>query len=275
MPNNNDVVVTVNRYTFNMTNLVELIADDTPEITELVVYNGIQREGEPMPEHQPLSPRIGECTNLTTLRLVGCSSIPPEIKNCIALSKLYLDSRFGNDDNDCRIGLPEEIILHNLTSVSIQGGSNLNTDDIISWLAVSCPNLTFLHFWNLPKYTTTQFMRMLQDNEVFIEQFQHQSSMFSFINSNLNEDDLRSFLFDIKPLYPFLPRIYLGNNNIEKNCNNRRKFGSTSYGSTRRKKQTFEAAFKKKQLKKNLEKNLKGNTQITGILNSSNYKWHR
>ena len=213
MANNNDVDVIVKRRTRNMTDLGDITDDELPLITVLTVRNG-RRQGGTTPENKPLSSRIGECTNLDTLHLKGCSSIPVEILSCTMLSSLILDSH-GNEDNDCRIELPEAIILHKLISFHILGDGNWNTDEIISWLAMSCPNLTNLNFRELPRDTTNQFMRLLQDHEAFIEKIKHKILLFSFMNCNLNEDDLRSVIFDIKPLYPRLVVVNLRNNNIE------------------------------------------------------------
>ena len=168
-----------------------------------------------MPENKSLSPRIGSCRNMIILDLTNCSSIPPEILNCTLLSFLNLSSQ-GNDNDDFRIELPERILLPNLTSFCIGGGGNWNTDEIISWLALCNPNLRRgLYFYDLTKDTANQFMRLLQDNEAFIEKFKDKLSMISFCRCNLNEDDARVIIFNIKPLYPRLAGINLKNNNIE------------------------------------------------------------
>ena len=106
MANNNDVDVTVKRYTRNMIDLGDITDDELRVITDLVVLND-RRDGEPMTENKPLSPRIGSCSNMTTLVLVNCSLIPPEISNCTTLSTLILRS-YGNEDHDCRIELQKK-----------------------------------------------------------------------------------------------------------------------------------------------------------------------
>ena len=213
MATNNDD--TVKRISYSMTDLRDITDDELPEITKLFIFTNV-RQGEPLPaENKPLSQRIGLCTNMKELALVKCSGIPLEISNCTLLSILTLFSPGNNDDGDCRIKLTEGIVLRNLTTVTIKGVGNWNADEIISWLAACCPNLRSLHFYDLTKDNASQFLRSLQDNEVFIDVFQYKLVNVSFISCNLNEDDARSILFDIKPLYPRLVYIDLQNNNIE------------------------------------------------------------
>ena len=103
-----------------------------------------------------------------------------------------------------------------MTSVHIWSSSgNWNTDEIISWLAVSCPNLTFLRFGNLPKDTANQFIRLLQNNKAFIEQFNQKLLEISFLNCNLNEEDALIILIGVGQLYPKLCFIDLRDNSIE------------------------------------------------------------
>jgi len=194
--NNDDRVA---RISYSMSDLRDITDDELVEITELTVLNIIP-EGEPIPENKPLSQRIGLCTNMSVLSVVNCSSIPLEISNCTLLSLLILMS-LGNDNGDCRIKLPEGIVLPNLTLFCINGGDNWNVDEIISWVARCSPNLLQLSFYDLTKDTANQFMRSLQDNEAFIEKFKHTLLGIAFWFCNLNEDDALTIYGDIRPLY--------------------------------------------------------------------------
>jgi len=137
-----------------------------------------------------------------------------DLGDIATLSHLFLSSHLENDDNDCRIDLPEGIFLPNLTLFSINGGCNWNADEIISWLASCCGKLRILCFRNLPKDQANQFMRSLQDNEAFIDVFQNKLELVSFNNCNLNEDDALMIYVNIIPLYRRLACIDLVNNNI-------------------------------------------------------------
>ena len=210
----NDVDITVKRSALNMTDLGDITDDELSPITELQVLH-IRREGEPTPEYQPLSPRIGECENLTTLELENCSSIPTEISNCAMLSDLSLSISSGNGDKNCQIELPEGIIVQKMTTFSINGGGIWNTGDIITWLAMCSSNLTALLLQDLTKDAVNQLIRELQNNEAFIEKFKHKLKQITFFNCNLNEDDALVIIVNITPLYPNLVYINLQNNNIE------------------------------------------------------------
>jgi len=204
----------VERYSLNMIDLGEITNDELVGTSHLLVQliKVVPPEGGPILENQPLSPRIGLCTNMTELVVVNCARLPPEISYCMRLSKLFLYSS-GNDDNDCRIELPEGI-LTSLTRVSVRGCGNWNTDEIISWLATFSPNLSSLYFYDVMKDTANQFMTSLQNNEAFLDQFQNKLEIVSFANCNLNEDDAREIIFDINPLYSRLVCIDLEENNI-------------------------------------------------------------
>ena len=217
MANNNDVDVTIERDTLNITDLGDITDDELDDLNELevTVLTDVIPDGEPILENKPLSPRNGLCTNMTKLVLVNCSRIPPEISNCTALSILYLKF-YGNDDIDCRIEFPKGIILLNLTCINVRSSSgNGNTGGIMSWLVMSCPNLTILNFFDLPNDTAIQFMRLLQNNEAFIEQFKHKLLKISFIDCNLNEEDALTILIGVGQLYPRLRSIDLRHNNID------------------------------------------------------------
>jgi len=205
----------VKRNSLNMIDLVEITDDELVGTTHFLVITlkVVPPEGGPIPENQPLSQRIGLCTNMTELVVVNCARLPPEISYCAMLSELRLFSH-GNDGNDCRIELPEGTVLQNLTQVTVQGGGNWNTDEIISWLATFSPNLSSLYFYDVMKDTANQFMTSLQNNEAFLDQFQNKLEIVSFANCNLNEDDAREIIFDINPLYSRLVCIDLEENNI-------------------------------------------------------------
>ena len=215
MATNNDVETAVLiRRTLNMTNLGDSTDDELDEITALTVMPTVTENGS-IPDNQSLSQRIGLCQNMKELSVVNCTNLPTEISHCTLLSELRLFSNCGNGD-DCRIELPEGIILPNLTKLCILGGGNWNTGDIITWLATSTPNLELnLPFINLTRDTVNQLMWELQNNVVFIEKFKHTLQSITFNNCNLNEDDAREIIVNITPLYSRLSVVNLQNNNIE------------------------------------------------------------
>jgi hypothetical protein len=176
----------------------------------------------------PLSSQIGLCTRLTDLHINMCSRIPQEISNCQSLQYLVLNNCIDKIDLPQDIAfrtflswlqtdLPQEMVFNRLVRVSISYGE-WNKEMIrkfLSWLASCAPNLMIFVVCNQSREVAKLFIKELSQNGLFIDKFKNILRRISFVNCYLIEEDLRSILFDMRPLYTRLYLINLRGNNVQ------------------------------------------------------------
>ena len=158
----------------------------------------------PRPESAaPLSSRIEFCKRVRKLEV---NHNPSEISNAQQISKLFhvenIDSLLINIFIN---------ILNNLEIVSIYSGdwNNGTIEALLTWLAMSAPNLKVFAVCEQTKIKANLFMDGLSQNDSFIREFKDKLQCITFEYCNLIEEDEMQFISDIKPLYPSLTTLIM------------------------------------------------------------------
>ncbi|OEU11711.1 hypothetical protein FRACYDRAFT_244834 [Fragilariopsis cylindrus CCMP1102] len=188
-------------FDFNREEYIE-IDSKTGRITFLFLYQAYDAFDVPS--------IIDQFQSLESICLQNCQLLTMELGNLPVLKTITFNLCTSNMFEN----VPEGLQLSSIKKVVIQEESEFNSN-LSSFLKIFSNTLEELVFRYMTREDTDEILYVLQNDDLC---FRHSLTTIKVIDCELNEDDLKRLVFEIRERFPNLHTLDISCNNIESLC---------------------------------------------------------